>query len=89
MSVAATDKVKWDGAGLPVSGGLPVGVIAEFAGGLSTHTTRKKQCDNTKMITNAQKVADVSLIHGAGKVFCVLAHGMYKRTSKIPLCETK
>ncbi|KAI8140791.1 hypothetical protein BJV82DRAFT_519509, partial [Fennellomyces sp. T-0311] len=49
VTAAATDNTKWDGAGLTVDDALNTGVVLEFAGGLNTHITRKKNSDTCKL----------------------------------------
>ncbi|CDH49966.1 predicted protein [Lichtheimia corymbifera JMRC:FSU:9682] len=81
VSVEPSGSVKWDGLGLAVGDACPdaVPMVAEFAGGIHTHTQLKKNSDYAKLLLHAKDMVDAnskySSVH-CGKVFCILYHEM-------------
>ncbi|KAJ8651361.1 hypothetical protein O0I10_013123 [Lichtheimia ornata] len=81
VSVEPSGSVKWDGLGLAVDDGCSgaVPMVAEFAGGIRTHTKLKKNSDHAKLLLHAKDMVDANSKYSSahcGKVFCILYHEM-------------
>lgn len=77
----STDKVNWDGLGIPVGDMPMVASVAEFAGGIKRSTLKKKHRNEAKMATNAKAVVNTNACYTKkrpAKVFCLLYYSKYR-----------